>query len=84
MTNGTDTDSQPLEPYAAALKAVAVALGWQIDPVRLHADLQTMAELARRKGQTASADLIDEIANTVEAQLLTTRMSIERTIIPIR
>jgi hypothetical protein len=52
--------------------------------VRLHADLQTMAELARRKGQTASADLIDEIANTVEAQLLTTRMSIERTIIPIR
>jgi hypothetical protein len=84
MTTGTVTDSQAPEAYAAALKAVAVALGWQIDPVRLHADLQVMAELARRKGQAASADLIDEIANTVEAQLLTTRMSIERTIVPFR
>jgi hypothetical protein len=43
-----------------------------------------MAGLARRNGQAASAGLIDEMANAVEAQLLTTRMSIERSVIPFR
>ncbi|HVW64004.1 MAG TPA: hypothetical protein VHB01_03240 [Nitrosospira sp.] len=84
MSTGTHTDIQSFEACGAALKALAVALGWQIDPVRLHADLQAMAELARQKGQGASAGLIDEMANAVKTQLLTTRMSIERTIIPLR
>jgi hypothetical protein len=90
MTTGTFPDHQTLEAfevieaYGAALKGLAVALGWQVDPVRLHADLQAMAGLARRSGQAASAGLIDEMANAVEAQLLTTRMSIERSVIPIR
>jgi hypothetical protein len=84
MTASTFTDSPVLEAYADALKALVTALGWQIDPVRLHADLQTIASVTRKNGQGASAGLIDELARTVEARLLTTKVSIDRTIIPFR
>lgn len=77
-------DIQVLEAYTDALRALVTALGWQIDPVRLHADLQTMASVTRRDGHGASAGLIDELARTVETRLLTTSVSIERTVIPFR
>ena len=77
-------DTQILEAYADALKALVTALGWQIDPVRLHADLQTIASVTRRDGLGASAGLIDELARTVEVRLLTTKVSIERTVVPFR
>lgn len=77
-------DIQVLEAYTDALRALVTALGWQIDPVRLHADLQTMASVTRRNGHGASAGLIDELARTVETRLLTTNVSIERTVIPFR
>ena len=77
-------DSQVLEAYTDALRALVTALGWQIDPVRLHADLQTMASVTRRNGHGTSAGLIDELARTVEVRLLTTNVSIERTVVPFR
>ncbi|MGH8762497.1 MAG: hypothetical protein ACREUR_04605 [Nitrosospira sp.] len=77
-------DIQVLEAYTDALRALVTALGWQIDPVRLHADLQTMASVSRRNGHGASAGLIDELARTVETRLLTTNVSIERTVVPFR
>ena len=36
MTTSTLIETQILEAYADALKALVTALGWQIDPVRLH------------------------------------------------
>lgn len=83
-TSPDTQDIQVLEAYTDALRALVTALGWQIDPVRLHADLQTMASVTRRNGQGASAGLIDELARTVETRLLTTSVSIERTVIPFR
>ena len=80
----TPTDTQVFEAYADALKALVTALGWQIDPVRLHRDLQTIASVTRRDGYGASAGLIDELARTIEVRLLTTKVSIERTVIPFR
>lgn len=84
MTTLTRTDAQVLEAYTDALRALVTALGWQIDPVRLHSDLQSIAGIARKDGHGASAGLIDELARTVEARLLTTKVSIERTVIPFR
>ena len=84
MHPSTLTDTQVFEAYADALKALVTALGWQIDPVRLHRDLQTIASVTRRDGDGASAGLIDELARTVEVRLLTTKVSIERTVIPFR
>ena len=84
MHPSTFTDTQVFEAYADALKALVTALGWQIDPVRLHRDLQTMASVTRKDGYGASAGLIDELARTVEVSLLTTKVSIERTVIPFR
>lgn len=84
MTASTLVDTRILEAYADALKALVTALGWQIDPVRLHADLQTIASVTRRDGLGASAGLIDELARTVEVRLLTTKVSIERTVVPFR
>lgn len=84
MTTLPHADVQVLEAYTDALKALVTALGWQIDPVRLHADLQSIAGVVRKDGQGASAGLIDELARTVETRLLTTKVSIERTVIPFR
>lgn len=84
MTTLTCTDTQVLEAYTDALRALVTALGWQIDPVRLHADLVSIAGVTRKDGQGASAGLIDELARTVETRLLTTKVSIERTVIPFR
>ncbi|SOD41703.1 hypothetical protein [Nitrosovibrio sp. Nv4] len=84
MTIPAFTDTQIPDAYTDALKAIVTALGWQIDPVRLHADLQAIANVTRRGGHGASAGLIDELAHTVEARLLTTKASIERTAIPFR
>jgi hypothetical protein len=84
MTAATPTHDQIFEAYADALKALVTALGWQIDPVRLHADLQAIASVTRKEGNGASAGLIDELARTVEVRLLTTKVSIERNVIPFR
>ena len=84
MTPSPLVDTQILDAYADALTALVTALGWQIDPVRLHADLQTIASVTRRDGFGASAGLIDELARTVEVRLLTTKVSIERTVVPFR
>jgi len=48
MTAATPTHDQIFEAYADALKALVTALGWQIDPVRLHADLQAIASVTRK------------------------------------
>ena len=50
MNPSTPTDTQVFEAYADALKALVTALGWQIDPVRLHRDLQTIARVTRKDG----------------------------------
>lgn len=87
MTSSTPPDNQDtriLEAYTDALRALVTALGWQIDPVRLHADLQKIAGVTRRNGAGASAGLIDELARTVETRLLTTHVSIDRTVVPFR
>ena len=84
METPAPVDTQIPEAYTDALKALVTALGWQIDPVRLHADLQAIASITRRGGRGPSAGLIDELAHTVEARLLTTNASIERTVVPFR
>lgn len=74
MTAATPMHDQIFEAYADALKALVTALGWQIDPVRLHADLKAIASVTRKEGHGASAGLIDELARTVEVRLLTTKV----------
>jgi hypothetical protein len=82
MTIPALNNTQTAEAHTDALKALVTALGWQIDPVRLHADLQAIANVTRRSGHSASAGLIDELAHTVEVRLLTTKATIERTAMP--
>lgn len=72
--NTLDTKGAPLElsneetlqAFTDAIGGLAVALGKQVDPVKLVEDLRTLANDADRLGQGPSAGLLDEIARTVE------------------
>lgn len=58
------TDNEMLQAYTDALRAVATAVAWQVDPVRFYADL------ADKAGHGPSAGLIDDLANTVAVRVL--------------
>lgn len=64
------TNEEILQAFTDAIGGLAVALGRQIDPKKLAADLRTLADEAERVGTGPSAGLLDEIARTVEVRLL--------------
>ncbi|MBK5915133.1 hypothetical protein CCR84_12540 [Rhodocyclus purpureus] len=71
-TEGTPmklTDQEAIQAITDALGGLAIALGEQVDPARLAADLRRLADEAEQRGQGPSAGLLDEIARTVEARL---------------
>jgi hypothetical protein len=67
------TNEEILQAFTDAIGGLAVALGRQIDPAKLAADLRTLADEADRAGMGPSAGLIDEVARTVEVRLLNKR-----------
>lgn len=67
------TNEEILQAFTDAIGGLAVALGRQIDPKKLAADLRTLADEAERVGTGPSAGLIDEVARTVELRLLNER-----------
>ena len=62
------TNEEILQALTDAIGGLAVALGRQIDPKKLAADLRTLADEAERVGTGPSAGLLDEIARTVEVR----------------
>lgn len=60
------TNEEILQAFTDAIGGLAVALGKQVDPVKLVEDLRTLANDVDRLGQGPSAGLLDEIARTVE------------------
>lgn len=57
---------QEMEAYIDALGAIVIALGYQIDPIRLYADLKALANQAEHNGRGPSAGAIDELARAVQ------------------
>lgn len=64
------TNEEVMQAFTDALGGLAVALGRQIDPAKLAADLRTLADEAERAGMGPSAGLIDEVARTVEVRCI--------------
>lgn len=64
------TDSEMIQAYTDALGAIVTAVGWQLDAIRLYADLQALANAAEHAGHGPSAGLIDALARTVRVRLL--------------
>lgn len=65
------TREEELQAYTDALGALVTAVAWQLDPIRLLADLKVLANVADKAGHGPSAGLIDELARTVEVRVLT-------------
>ena len=61
------TRDEELQAYTDAIGALALAMAWQLDPVRLTADLRALAHQADRAGHGPSAGLIDHIVQKIEA-----------------
>jgi hypothetical protein len=64
------TRDEELQAYTDAIGALALAMAWQLDPIRLTADLRTMAHSADQHGHGPSAGLIDHIVTKIEALVL--------------
>ena len=64
------TREEELQAYTDALGAIVTALAWQVDPVRLIADLKVLANIAENAGHGPSAGLIDKLGRTVEIRVL--------------
>ena len=67
------TNEEILQAFTDAIGGLALALGKQVDPAKLAADLRTIADEADRAGMGPSAGLIDEVARTIEVRLLNKR-----------
>lgn len=61
------TRDEELQAYTDAIGALAIAMAWQLDPVRLIADLRALAIFAERAGHGPSAGLIDHLIHKIEA-----------------
>ncbi len=64
------TREQEMQAYTDGLGAIVTAVAWQVDPIRLVADLKVLANLADKAGKGPSAGLIDELVRTVEHRVL--------------
>jgi hypothetical protein len=64
------THEEEMQAYTDALGAIVTALAWQVDAIRLYADLQVLADVAAKAGHGPSAGLIDELARTVQHRVL--------------
>jgi hypothetical protein len=64
------TREQEMQAYTDALGAIVTAVAWQVDPIRLLADLKLLAGISAKAGNGPSAGLIDELARTVERRVL--------------
>lgn len=65
------TRNEELQAYTDALRAIVTAVAWQVDPIRLYADLQALANVTAKAGHGPSAGLIDVLAETVKQRNLT-------------
>lgn len=61
---------QEMQAYSDALGAILTAVAWQLDPVRLLADIKALANFAEANGHGPSAGLIDTLAQTLENRVL--------------
>lgn len=64
------TRQEELQAYTDVLGALVTVMAWQLNPIRLIADLRALARLADRAGHGPSAGLIDELVRTVEVRVL--------------
>ena len=64
------TRDEELQAYTDALRAIVTAVAWQVDPIRLYADLKALANLSANAGHGPSAGLIDVLVQTVEQRTL--------------
>ncbi len=60
------THEEELQAYTDALGGLAIALGFQVDPMRLMVDLKALANEANRRGNGPSAALLDVMAEAVQ------------------
>lgn len=67
------TDAEVLQAFTDTMGAIVTAIGEQVDPIRLHATLQAIADQTERAGHGPSAGLIDEMARVVRDRLLQQR-----------
>ena len=61
------TRDEELQAYTDAIGALALAMAWQLDPIRLTADLRALANQAAQHGHGPSAGLIDHLVHKIEA-----------------
>lgn len=59
------TRDQEMQGYLDALGAIVIAVSFQIDPVRLLADIRALANQAEKAGHGPSAGLLDELARAL-------------------
>ena len=64
------TREEELQAYTDALGAIVTAVAWQLDPVRMIADLKLLSDFADRAGHGPSAGLIDELGRTIEHRVI--------------
>jgi hypothetical protein len=67
------TREQEMKAYTDALGAIITVMAWQLDPIRLFADLKVLANLSEKAGHGPSAGLIDELVRAVEQRVLVKR-----------
>lgn len=64
------TRDEELQAYTDAIGALALAMAWQLDPIRLVADLRALANRADQAGHGPLAGLIDHLVHKIEAIVL--------------
>jgi hypothetical protein len=64
------TREEEMQAYMDALGAIVTAMAFQLDPIRLHADLSALAHVADKAGHGPSAGLIDELVRVIEVRAL--------------
>ena len=64
------TRDEELQAYTDVLGALVTVMAWQLDPIRLIADLKVLANIAQGAGHGPTAGLIDELVRVVEIRVL--------------
>ncbi|HCB12132.1 MAG TPA: hypothetical protein DEP36_00975 [Gammaproteobacteria bacterium] len=64
------TNDEIIQAYTDILGALVLAIGRQLDPARLRADLQLLANAYAQTGSGPTAGLLDELIRHVDTHLL--------------